>query len=64
MKVAILGQIHKDGLDFLERENFEILHIENFEENNLITNLSEVEGIVIRTAKLMSNVLSHCKILK
>tara|TARA_Y100001970_G_scaffold109323_1_gene136581 strand:+ start:400 stop:1368 length:969 start_codon:yes stop_codon:yes gene_type:complete len=64
MKIAILGEIHKDGLNFLSSEKFEIVYVQNFEEDNMIAQLSEVEGIVIRTAKLSSNVLSNCKKLR
>ena len=64
MKIAILGQIHKDGLNFLNSENLEIINVDNFEENDLISKISKVEGIIIRTASLTSNVLCHCKNLK
>ena len=64
MKIAILGQIHEDGLNFLNVENLEIIHVENFKEDHLISTISEVAGIVIRTASLSANVLSNCKNLK
>ena len=64
MKIAILGQIHEDGLNLLNKKNFEVIHIDNFTEDNLISIISDVEGIVIRTATLSANVLSHCKNLK
>ncbi len=64
MKIAILGQIHRDGLNFLSSENLEIIQIDDFEEDNLISKISNVNGIVIRTANLTSRVLSHIKNLK
>ena len=64
MKIAILGKIHEDGLNFLNSENLEIIHIENFKEDNLISTISDVTGIVIRTASLSANVLSNCKKLQ
>ena len=35
MKIAILGEIHKDGLNFLSSEKFEIVYVQNFEEDNI-----------------------------
>ena len=64
MKIAILGQIHEDGLNFLRSENLEVKHVEDFNEDNLINKISDVAGIVIRTASLSANVLSNCKNLK
>ena len=64
MKIAILGQIHNDGLSFLNSEDFEVIHVENFKDDNLISKIADVEGIVIRTANLSANVLSHCKNLQ
>ncbi len=64
MKIAIMGEIHPDGLQVFKGDNIKILHIENFEEESLISRLSDVDGIVIRTAKLSSKILSCCKKLK
>ena len=64
MKIGIIGTIHQDGPSFLKTKNVEIVNIENFEEDNLISNLSEVDGIIVRTPKLTSKVLSNCKNLK
>ena len=64
MKIAILGEIHNDGIDFLISENFEIVSINNYEKSNLISNLSEIDGIIIRTANLNADILSKCNELK
>ena len=64
MKIAILGDIHQDGLEFLKSKNLQILQINSFEENKLIPLISDVEGIVIRTADLRENILSKCNNLK
>ena len=64
MKIAILGQIHQDGLDFLKSQSLEIIEVSNFNEQNLISEISGVDGIVIRTANLGEGVLSKCENLK
>ena len=64
MKIAILGKIHPDGLEFLKSKNLEVLEINTFEENKLIPLISDVEGIVIRTAELRENILSKCNNLR
>ncbi len=64
MKIAILGNIHQDGLEFLKSKNIEIIEINNFEENKLIPLISDADGIVIRTANLRENILSKCNNLK
>ena len=64
MKIAIMGNIHDDGLEFLKKNNCEILQITNFNEEYLKNKLSNVDGIIIRTATLSANTLSECKNLK
>jgi len=64
MKIAVIGQIHKDGWKVLEKEKFDIFGISNFDENNLKKELKEVDGIVLRTARLNATVLSECTKLK
>ena len=64
MKIAILGKIHPDGLEFLYSKNFEVLEINSFEENKLTPLIADVEGIIIRTANLKENLLSKCNNLK
>ena len=64
MKIAIMGKIHPDGVRLFNENSIEVIEIENFEENYLIDTLSDVDGIVLRTAKLSSKILSKCKNLK
>ncbi|MBT4952087.1 MAG: hydroxyacid dehydrogenase [Pelagibacteraceae bacterium] len=64
MKIAIMGEIHHEGLKTLQKVNFDYFEITNFEENNLIKQLKDVDGILLRTAKLDENILSRCNNLK
>ena len=64
MKIALIGKIHEDGLKILEKEKVNILEINNLDENSLIEKLKDIDGIVLRTAKLNSKVLSECAKLK
>ena len=64
MKIAVIGKIHEDGLQILEKEKVNILEINNLDENSLIEKLKDIDGIVLRTAKLNSKVLSECSKLK
>ena len=64
MKIAVMGEIHQDGWKVFEDNNLESFEIFNFEENNLKKELSEVDGILLRTARLSNDVLSCCKKLK
>ena len=64
MNIAIMGKIHPDGLTTFKNKGINYKEIENFEKNSLIENLKDVEGIVLRTAKLDQEILSKCKNLK
>ena len=64
MKIAILGKVHPNGLEFLEKNKLEVIEIENIESQNLIKELRFVDGILLRTAKLEEKVLQHCENLK
>ncbi len=64
MKVAIIGEVHPSGLILLKNKSFDVVEINNFEIDNLINQLKDVDGILLRTSKLEENVLSHCKKLK
>ena len=64
MKIAIMGSIHQDGIDKIKDNSFDYFEITNFETNSLINELGDVDAIVLRTAELKENVLSHCKKLK
>tara|TARA_B100000674_G_scaffold110529_1_gene81811 strand:- start:1313 stop:2293 length:981 start_codon:yes stop_codon:yes gene_type:complete len=64
MNIAIMGKIHPDGLELFKKNGLSFFEIESFEEKNLILNLKNVDGIVLRTAKLTNSVISECKSLK
>ena len=64
MKIAVMGEIHQDGWRVFEDNKLESIEILNFEENHLKRELSEVDGILLRTARLSNDVLSCCKKLK
>ena len=64
MKIAVMGEIHQDGWEIFKGNNLESFEILNFEENSLKKELSEVDAILLRTARLSNDVLSYCKKLK
>ena len=64
MKIAVMGSIHEKGWDIIKKNNCEAFEITNFENDSLIKELSTVNGIALRTAKLDKNVLSKCSKLK
>ena len=64
MKIAVMGEIHPDGWKIFEENNLESFELLNFEENNLKKELSEVDDILLRTARLSNDVLSYCNKLK
>ena len=59
-----MGSIHNDGLVFLKNQGYEIFEITNFAEEKLKNDLHDVDGIVLRTAKLSKEVLENCNKLK
>ena len=64
MKIALMGKIHPVGLKIFNDNNYENFEIDNFDEDNLIAKLADVDGIVLRTARLTTNILSKCTKLK
>ena len=63
-KIGIIGLIHEDGLILLKKMGFDVFKINDFEEDNLINELKEIDGVILRTAKLSNNVLEKSKKLK
>ena len=63
-KIAMVGQIHQDGWKILEQQNFNVIEIKDFSDENLIKELQDVDGVALRTAKLSENVLQHCPKIK
>ena len=64
MKIALMGNVHQDGWEILKKANFETFEITSFDENNLIKELKDVDGILLRTSRLTSNILSNINNLK
>ena len=64
MKVAIVGTVHQKGLEFLKDNEFEVLEVSDFDNQNLKNELKFVDGILLRTSKLDEDILSHCTNLK
>ena len=64
MKIAIMGEIHQDGWGVFEKNNLKCFELINFKEDNLKKKLVDVDGILLRTAKISNDVISHCKKLK
>jgi D-3-phosphoglycerate dehydrogenase / 2-oxoglutarate reductase len=64
MKVAIVGTVHQKGLEFLKDNEFEVLEVSDFDNQNLKNELKFVDGILLRTSKLDEDILSHCINLK
>ena len=64
MKIGVVGEIHHSGYEIFEKNNIEYFVTNNTDEDELKRELSNVDGIVVRTVKLNSNVLSHAKNLK
>ena len=64
IKIAVIGNIHTDGLEILIKSNFEIIEISNFSKEHLINNLKDVDAIVLRTLNLNIDILQECKSLK
>ena len=63
-KIAILGPIHNDGWKFLQKLQYDVIEITDITKKNLIKELSDVDGIILRTATLSADVMSKCPNLK
>ena len=64
-KIAVIEQIHNDGLELLEKNSkYEYELITNVSEENLIKKLPEFDGCTLRVSKLNENILKHCPNLK
>ena len=64
-KIAVIEQIHKDGLDLLEKNSeYDYELITDVSEENLIKKLPEFDGCTLRVSKLNENILKHCPNLK
>ena len=64
-KIAVIEQIHKDGLELLEKNSkYEYELITDVSEENLIKELPKFDGCTLRVSKLSENILKHCPNLK
>ena len=64
-KVAIIEEIHNDGIELLKKNsNFEYEIITDTSEKNLIKKLPEFDACTLRVSKLDSKILKHCPRLK
>ena len=62
--IAIMGPIHDVGWDFLKQNQFKAFEIFDFSTTNLIKELKDSDGIILRTANLSKDVMSECPNLK
>ena len=64
-KIAIIEEIHKDGLDLLKNNpNYEYELITDVSEENLIKKLPAFDACTLRVSKLNDKILKHCPDLK
>ena len=64
-KIAVIENIHKDGLDLLNtNKDFKYELITDVSEENLIKKLPEFDACTLRVSKLGENILKHCSKLK
>ena len=64
-KVAVIENIHQDGLDLLKNNpNYEFKIIENPSEENLIKELPNYDACTLRVSQLNKKILYNCKNLK
>tara|TARA_Y100001935_G_C17232700_1_gene471281 strand:+ start:57 stop:1013 length:957 start_codon:yes stop_codon:yes gene_type:complete len=64
-KIAIIEEIHKDGIDLLERHpDFEYELISDVSEKNLINKLPKFDACTLRVSKLDEKILKSCSKLK
>ena len=63
-KVAMVGKIHKDGWDILKKKNYDVFEINNFSQDNLKNQLSDVDAVGLRTAPINANILANCPNIK
>ena len=65
MKIAVIGEIHPEGWETLEKSNFNAFEIVNIEKDSLKKELEDVDGIIIRSApNLTADILKDCLKIK
>ena len=64
-KIAVIEDIHKDGLELLDKNpNYEYELITDVSESNLIKKLPNFDACTLRVSKLDEKILKHCTKLK
>jgi D-3-phosphoglycerate dehydrogenase len=64
-KIAVIEEIHKDGLELLKNNpNYELELISDVTEENLIKKLPNFDACTLRVTRLDENILKHCPNLK
>ena len=64
-KIAVIEEIHKDGLNLLDSHpDFEYELITDVSESNLIKKLPNFDACTLRVSKLDKKILKHCNKLK
>ena len=64
-KIAVIEEIHKDGLELLKNHpDFEYELITNISEENLIKKLPNFDACTLRVSKIDEKILKHCTKLK
>ncbi len=64
-KIAVIEEIHKDGLELLENHpDYEYELITDVSETNLINKLPDFDACTLRVSKLDEKILMHCTKLK
>ena len=59
-KIAIIENIHKDGIDLLEKHpDFEYELIEDVSEKNLLEKLPKFDACTLRVSNLDKKILKH-----
>ena len=60
-KIAIIEEIHKDGIELLNKHpNFEYELISDVSEKNLINKLPQFDACTLRVSKLDEKILKSC----
>ena len=64
-KIAVIEEIHKDGLDLLQKNpNYTYELIKDVSEENLIKTLPNFDACTLRVTRLDQTILKHCPNLK
>ena len=64
-KIAVIEEIHKDGLELLENHpDYEYELITDVSDTNLINKLPDFDACTLRVSKLDEKILKHCSKLK